>query len=104
MTESDVTVKPKSILGGSSPRFAKTGSGAKKHVPTQSKTMAAKRPQESVGEEPLLVAALAATLVAYQRHVEQRNGSLPVQSTGITWQTMARWQQLAQTAPPQKRG
>lgn len=104
MAESDVTVKSENVFGGFRSRFAEMKLEAKKRFPTQPETMAAERPRESLGEESLLVAALTATLVAYSRHVEQRNDLLPPENTGITWQTMARWQQLAQTAPPQKRG
>lgn len=45
-------------------------------------------------EESLLVAALAATLVEYRRHVGQRNASTRSEGAGPNWRMMARLEQL----------
>lgn len=46
------------------------------------------------GEERLLVAALAATMVEYRRYVGQRNGKSDPQRAGPNWRMMTRVEQL----------
>ena len=45
-------------------------------------------------QDPHLVAALAAALVAYRRSVRRGNGQGPPERTGSNWQIMSRMAQL----------
>lgn len=52
------------------------------------------RPWSAQGEEALLVAALAATLVEYRRHVNKRNDDIDLNKAGANWRMVARMEQL----------
>jgi hypothetical protein len=46
------------------------------------------------GEDAYLVAALAATLVEYRRHLKQRSGSAETENSGHKWRMVSRLEQL----------
>jgi hypothetical protein len=46
------------------------------------------------GDGPLLAAAIAATLVEYQRYADQRTGHEDPNSTRANWRTVVRMEQL----------
>jgi hypothetical protein len=52
------------------------------------------RPWCEQGEEALLVAALAATLVEYRRYVGKRNECINLNGAGANWRLVARMEQL----------
>lgn len=52
------------------------------------------QPFAGQGEDAHLVAALAATLVEYRRHLKQRNGDTETESSGHNWRMVSRLEQL----------
>ena len=49
---------------------------------------------DTAWEHEALLAALAATLVEYRRHVDSDQEDGGAQGTGGNWRTLARWEQL----------
>jgi hypothetical protein len=52
------------------------------------------QPWTESSEQALLAAALAATLVEYRQHVQQRSNHTGSEGVGSNWRMMARLQQL----------
>ena len=63
---------------------------------TRIKSGAAQRmqPFAGQGEDAHLVAALAATLMEYRRHLKQRTGNREAESPGHNWRMVSRQEQL----------
>ncbi len=53
-----------------------------------------------IGAEAVLAAALAATLVAYRRHLKEQNGRTDSGRAGSHWRTMARLEQMVRQTKP----
>ena len=51
-------------------------------------------PAAVADEGPVLLAALAAALVEYRRHVEPANPHSTPEGVGSNWRSLARWDQL----------
>jgi hypothetical protein len=49
---------------------------------------------QTAREREALLAALAATLVEYRRHVDSEDGDSGAPGRGGSWRTLARWEQL----------
>jgi hypothetical protein len=52
------------------------------------------QPLTGQGEDAHLVAALAATMVEYRRHLRQTTGSTGADSSGRNWRMVSRLEQL----------
>jgi hypothetical protein len=56
--------------------------------------MPVERTQSVLGEEPLLAVALAAALLEYRHHVQQRSLQTGVEGAGENWRLVARFERL----------